>query len=317
MKIIKSILCLALSVTAAFACLRTSAHAVDKVQLKLKLEKGACYVFHHTSDQDITQTIQGKKQEIQQTMLFEYEMLVQDIDKENNYIIKNSYTKVAFSQDGPMGTIEYDSTKPSKTVHPVAKGFAGLVNQSFIIKMNKEGKVVDVIGVDKMLDSILKKMEFPTEAARKMTEKTMKKQFGEDALKEQMENMFLNYPEKPVGPGDKWTRSISLTRGFPMNIENAYSLKKFEGDTAFINIRSTIRPNRNSEGMKMGNMTMKYNIQGVQTGTMEINRITGLTTSSTLEQKMTGKIEINGKGAQNMSFPITIVSEVSLTCKKK
>ncbi len=317
MKMVRSILGFILTATISFACICTSADAADKAPLKLKLEKGVCYIFDFTTDQDISQTIQGQKHEMQQSMGFKYELLVQDIDKEKNYIIKNTYTHASFFQNGPMGKIEYDSSKPSKKVHPMAKGFAGLINQSFIIKMSEKGKVVDVTGVDKMMDKILKEMEFPTEAARKMTEKTMKKQFSDEALKNQMENLFLQYPEKPVGPGDKWTNSISLTGGFPMNIESAYTLKNFQGDTAFIDIRSTISPNRSAEGLKMGNMTMKYNIQGVQTGTMEVNRNTGLTTSSNLEQKLAGKIEIKGQGSQDTSWPIKIISEVVLTCKKK
>ena len=63
-----------------FSLINTANSAGDKIKLRLHLKKGESYGMQMVADQKISQTIQGQKQDMNQTIGMGYKMYVEDVD---------------------------------------------------------------------------------------------------------------------------------------------------------------------------------------------------------------------------------------------
>ena len=299
---------------AVVAAALSTASCSKKLKLRLRLQKGKSYSILMTMDQKIEQEILGQKQSMKQVIGMGYTFNVKDVDAEGNASVEVTYTSVRFKQTGPMGVIEYDSTKPAGTVHMAARGFAGLVGQGFSMKITPEGSVLEIAGVDKMLDNMVKTMGLPESPMGQQLKDGMKEQFGEAALKEMMETTFATYPADPVDVGDSWTKKIVLTKGVPMVVETTYTLKSRSGGVASVDVTSKVSANKDAGPTKMGPISMKYALEGTQGGTMEVDEATGWTIRANIDQDFGGKIEmLSGPGLPpGTTWPIKIKGTMTI-----
>jgi len=210
-----------------------------------------------------------------------------------------------------MGLVKYDSENPPEKVHPMAAGFAALAGSSFTMKMTALGRVKELAGVSEMLKKIIS--DLPDGPQKKIMAKQFETQFGDKAIGEMMENMMAYYPDKAVGVGGRWVQTMILSKGFPMTIENTYTLKDRKNGTAILGVASTIKPNKKAEPLKMGQMTMTYTMTGTQEGTLSMDEATGWIRAGTLKQDIAGEIKLDGiPGAdQPMNLPMTVKSEIT------
>ena len=283
----------------------------DRVLLRLRLEKGKSYLLKVTMDQKIVQTVMGNEQKITQKMGMGYAFDITDVDADGMMSGKVTYKSVVFEQQGPMGLVKYDSENPPEKVHPMAAGFAALAGSSFTMKMTALGRVKELAGVSEMLKKIIS--DLPDGPQKKIMAKQFETQFGDKAIGEMMENMMAYYPDKAVGVGGRWVQTMILSKGFPMTIENTYTLKDRKNGTAILGVASTIKPNKKAEPLKMGQMTMTYTMTGTQEGTLSMDEATGWIRAGTLKQDIAGEIKLDGiPGAdQPMNLPMTVKSEIT------
>src|SRR4030042_1010412 len=210
----------------------------EKIQLQLKLKEGSSYEIKAGADQKISQTIQGQKMDMTQKTTMEYTFAVEKVEPNGNATAKISYNSIKFEQDGPGGKIEYDSSNPPEKITPSAAGFAALKEGTFTVILSPEGRVVDMKGIDKMLDLVIEKLDLPDEATRIQAKENAQNFFGEQVMKEMMESMMAIYPEKPVGVGDTWSKVVLVSKGFPMILTNNFTLKKRKNGIAPVEIKS-------------------------------------------------------------------------------
>ncbi|MHC4199999.1 MAG: DUF6263 family protein, partial [Planctomycetota bacterium] len=281
-----------IALVAVAAAALSTASCSKKLKLRLRLEKGKSYGVQTTVDQKIDQDMMGQKQSMTQVMSMGNTYKVTDVDGEGNASVDVTYTSVRYKQSGPMGLIDYDSKKPSGAVHPVARGFAGLVGQGFSMELPPDGHARKITGVDKMLDSMAKGLGLPEGPVRQQLKDGMKEQFGETAHQETMKKTFAVYPGDPVEVGDSWTTKVALTKGYPMVAENTYTLKARSGGVATVAVKSKVSPNKDAGPTKMGPMSMKLQLSGTEEGTMEIDEATGWIVGASIRQDIGGKIEI-------------------------
>jgi len=301
------ILVVILAVSIVISCAR------EKIQLQLRLQEGESHTIKVLTDQNISQTIQGQRHDIIQTTGTGHTFDVEEVDADGNALVKVTYRSVLFKQDGPMGKIEYDSSNPPAIIPPMAMGFAALVGQSFSMMISPDGHIIDVQGVDAMLTHVMKKLDIPEGPMKVSIEESLKNQFGDQALTEIMESMMAIYPEKPVGIGDSWTRKVVISKGFPMILDNTWTLKDRKGGVAIIEVSSTVNPNPEAAPIEMGTMRLSYDISGEQEGTIELQEATGWTTRAKFTQNFSGLVKIGGtpQMPEGMSWPISIDSVVS------
>ncbi len=283
--------------------------AREKITLQLNLEQGSTYTMRVTTEQKISQTMHEQKFDMNQTIIVEYFYDVVELNEEGNAIVKMTYRKVGFNQDGPMGRIDYKSWEEPTTVPMAAKAFAALVGKSLTMEISPQGRVSHISGTDKILDAILKEFDSPMDnAAKKETEQHLKRQFGEDAIRETMNDMFAIYPKKPVGVGDTWHGEAVMAMGFPVVIHNTWRLKGIKNGKVYLDVNSKIKPNSEASVTQMG-MEMTYDVSGDQKGSMVLDESTGWLREAELKQQFEGKIVVSGAmygEAQTMEYPVSI-----------
>ncbi|WP_456427442.1 DUF6263 family protein [Rhodocaloribacter sp.] len=280
----------------------------DKVTLRLHLKEGDSYRLYNLIDQDINQVVMGQEQAVKQQigMGYQYDVLSAG---EGVYRVKATYYRVYFKQSGPMGEILYDSENPPETLPMQAKGLAGLLGQSLTLTFDEMGHVQDVEGVDEMLADIMKQFEGVDPAMKAQMEQGMRRQFGVDAIKSQMETTFAIYPEDPVGVGDTWTRDLTLNGGLlPMKISATYRLEAIEDGQAKLAVESNIT-GASDEPMNMGGMEIELDLSGTQNGTVLMEVPTGMVVDSELEQRVSGDMIVND-GA--MTWPLDMKTKNTL-----
>jgi hypothetical protein len=142
------------------------------------------------------------------------------------------------------------------------------------------------------------------------------KQFiNEEGIKEQTEGSMAIYPEKPVGIGDSWRKTVALTQGVAMTVENEWILKDRKNGVSFIEVKSNIKSNPNAEPMGMGSAKIRYELSGKQQGLIEIEESTGRLIRSKTNQDISGQIKVKVAGQQSQEMPIPVKIDGIVTCE--
>ncbi len=290
-----------------------------KVELKLNLEKGDKFYVLTLTEQDITQTMMGQEIKIGQTIEMGYNYDVVDVLSNGNYKIKSTYTKIGYKQDSQYGSIDYDSDNADAEASGQAKAFAALKGLSFSFTCDEKGNVTEVEGTEDMLNAVIASYgDELTEAKKEEVRKSLKGQFGDEAMKSTLSNVMNIYPEKKIKVGSSWSRDVNLNVGMPMILANTWTLNSVKSGKALISVETAIKTNSEAKPMEVQGMSMKYNLSGTQTGEMTVDIKTGLTEKSVVDQEFGGKMIMSGGMLpETMKVPITIISKVTLTMTKK
>ena len=301
------------------ACV-TCSHGQDtgKLQFRLRLREGQSFKSETVSRQVITQNIFGNEQKMDQTMGMTYRYDVQSVAPDGTATIKVSYDALKMVMNGPTGKIDYDSKNPPAEIPAAAKGVAAMLGQTFVMEMNAQGQITKVEGLKALLDRIISQLDLPDGAAKSMADDMLKKQFGNDAMVGTMQAMMAVYPEEPVGVGDTWIKNTNVTAGFPMQMENTYTLKSRAGGMATLDVRTKIRSDPDAEPVSMGPMKITYNISGTQSGQMVLHETAGWTMSSRMALEFKGDVKVSGvEGmAEGTTWPISCSGETTVTTTK-
>src|SRR5260221_337299 len=306
---------LAVAGLAMLCCLAQSASAADAIDLRLRPVKGQVQKIQATVSQKVAQTINGTDQSLTQTIGLGYTFTTEDVAADGAATIKVSYDAVSFKQVSQLGNVEYDSANPPAQIHPTARGFAALAGQSFTMRITPTGKVIEIQGLDQMVDAILKKLDIPESPSKAVQEKAIRHEFSEEALKENMESMLAIYPERPVAPGEQWTRKASISKGLPMVMDNTFTLKGVAGDVATLDVKSKLSSNSEATPIEAGQRKLTYSLAGEQTGTMKVDRATGWMRSAEMQQKVSGEMTTDAGSGRVAKSPMTIETTVKLESK--
>jgi hypothetical protein len=260
-----------------------------------------------TTDRKISQTIQGQSQDIAQTVRIAYTVNVDKVDADGIATIKTTCDWVSFKQDWAVGTIEYDSSNPPKAVHPLAMGYATLKGQSLLMRVGPDGHVEEVQGADAVRESMANRLDVPRGVAGDALKKSVRDQFSDQALKEMMERMTAVLPDRTVGIGDSWTKTVTLSTRVPVIVDSTWTLNARIRGVAAIGVRSTVKSNPDAPPIEMGPRKLSYKVSGERDGTFELNEATGWIIRGELTEQLSGTVSLG-----DMSGPITIKTVTTL-----
>ena len=310
-------------VRSAFAALLTFAACAPaaaqdgKLELRLRLKAGEVYRLKTTVEQRVNQAIGANAQPTEQTFAVGYSMAVESVDGAGNMKVATKYDTVLFRQKGPGGAVEYDSQNPPKQVPQAARSFAALAGLGFKSTITPTGRVTAVEGLDAMFAEMVRKLELPEGPQKAAVQKVLAEQFGEETMKQNLQNVFALYPDTPVAVGESWQRRVVVSKGFPVIIDATYTLKGREGGVARVEIKSTLSPNEAAGPVDLGTGKMSYDLKGEQSGTAEIDEATGWTRSLTTSQVVSGLLRFQGAGgAQEVNNPVTIQEKITMEALK-
>jgi hypothetical protein len=288
----------------------------EKLDLKLHLIKGESRQMTVSLDQTIQQTVQAAAQETSQSLSVTYTFAVTDVDAKGNATVSVRYDAVAFHARTPGGQVEYDSSKPaSGQSPPMASGLAALVGQSYAMTVSPQGTITQITGLQKMLDSVLARLNLPEGPLRTAAENAVRQQLSEAKLKEGLAEIFAPFPDHPVALGESWTRTQQVNQGFPMKLETTYTLESREAGVAHVKVSGKAATASNAT-MDMGPVKMSYDLKGDQAGSLDIVESTGWTRQSELRQQLTGSATLRAPNVDPQTVPVSIQSTVKSTQKQ-
>ncbi len=276
-------------------------------QLQWKLAKGKTYYQKAMIEQQITQTLMGQEQKIDQTIGIGHKLQVLDVDSQGNMRIQYTFLWSRLKQVNPMAQVDYDSSQ--KTPAPAgAEGFAALIGQSYTIKMTPQGKILDVNGVEQLRDAVLKKLPPGTDATVGMN--PVAGYIDKESLKQMTEASTAIYPDKPVNPGDSWSKDTTMVVGFKTIIQSKWTLQKEQNGVATISVASTMRTDSSGPAMETQGMKMRFALSGPQEGTVQVAEATGVITSGKARTQLKGDIQVGQAGAAADAPPMMTIPMV-------
>jgi hypothetical protein len=259
-KLILIVFCTAAIITGNYSCQSTKSSTAAKL-LKFNFEKGKGYDYEMTTNMD--QEIMG--QDIQMDMSFYYSMDVKE-DDSNSKTISTSIDRVKMKA-GAMGfSIDLDSGNPlpslavteeDKDPTKILNAVIGAIKgQRFSMKVNAEGKVMEITGFENMAKKIVDSLGIEEAEKEKMTQQ-FNKQFNAERMKSQFERTWYIFPNKEVKVGDSWEKNTSLGDDElgGGNYKSTYKVTDIEGNMVTLKENTEI-------SSKKGEMEMKGEIEG-------------------------------------------------------
>jgi hypothetical protein len=296
-----SLLIAALAVVISFAaiqsCKSSGAASASKL-LKFNLEKGKGYDYDMVWD--MNQKMMGKETKISIGAVYSIKV---DEDKDHVKSMTSIYRSFRMNMDVMGMKIDVDTDKPALAEGEDAPGgmpiammnkvFSGIVGKSFNMKVDEEGKVLEVTGFREMLQGLADSLGLD-EQKRQTMMSSLNDQFNEQTVKDQFGQIFTIFPNKEIKVGDSWDKSFVTGGKMAAKYNTTYTVKEIEGDHVTLSTKTRIETT--------GDMDLK----GDQTGTVIIDSKTGLMINGDFDQDikikvqgmsidMTGKGKIKGK----------------------
>jgi hypothetical protein len=282
--------------------------ANEKFDLKLNLKKGQKLGMKMVSDQKISQTMMGQQQKMDQMTAMGMSFEVLDVDDNQNMSIKTTYHNIHIRMEGPMGVMEYDSTRPEVgAANPMSAMYKAMLGQSFVMKLAPKGEIIEIKGMDEMTERMIDEMAID-EAMKQQMKEMLKNFVNEDKMKEMSGTLVAALPKKPIGIGDVWTNKMSVPVGFPMEIDITNKLTGHKEGIITIETNARIETGDQPKPIEMGPVKMTMQMQGEQKGTIQIDKVTGWTIRAKGDLKFSGemKMEPNEQMPEGMTIPITV-----------
>ena len=285
--------------------------ANEKFDLKLNLKKGQKFGMKMVGDQKISQMMMGQQQKVDRMIAMGMSFEVLAVDANGNMSIKTTYQTIHIKMEGPMGVMEYDSTRPEEAgaTNPMSAMYKAMLGQSFMMKLSPKGGVLEIKGIDEMTEKMVDKMA-TNDAMKQQMKEMVKNLISEDKIKEMIGAMVAPLPQKPVGIGEAWTNKISIPAGFPMEIDITNTLTGHKEGIITIQTNAKIESGDQPKPIEMGPMKMTMRMQGEQKGTTQIDKATGWTIRAKADIKFSGemKMEPNEQMPQGMTIPVAVES---------
>jgi hypothetical protein len=289
-----------------------SALAQEKADLHLRFAKGDVHHLHVTMEQTIEQTVRDVAHETKQTIVVDYSLTVEDVNEQGIAGISLRYDAVALHAPKTAGgPVEYDSASPPGQVPQAASALAALVGQGFSFSITSAGKVTQVTGAQKMLETVLSHLSIPEGAARMAAEKVLRQQLDDADLRQNLQNLFGPFPDHPVAIGDSWTRMTEMNIGFPMTVQSTYALQGREDGIAIVEVTGSIAT-APDPSMALNTLKMNYSLKGEQSGTIRIDEATGWLKAAEVSQHLNGSATVRGPNIDAQTVPVTIDSKMKV-----
>ncbi|MDH4238657.1 MAG: DUF6263 family protein [Phycisphaerae bacterium] len=308
-----------LSVTQSFAAINVPRPLVqlqqndEKIQYQMRFKEGEKYYLRFVTEQKISQNISGQEQNMEQTIGLGCDLDVKKVEPNGNAWLSYTYRWAKLIQTGAGGKVVYDSSQKGLPAPLMAQGFAALLEESFSLKTTPKGRVEEVEGLQAIRNNVGKKLpEGPMKEAMMVG---IKQFINEEGIKEMMESTMAIYPEKPVGIGDSWRKTLTLTQSAAMTVENEWILKDRRDGISFIEVKSGIKSNPKAEPIGIGSTKVSYELSGKQQGLIEVEESTGRLISSKTNQEISGQIKVEVAGQQSQQPPIPVKIDSIVTCE--
>lgn len=210
----------------------------------------------------------------------------------NNYSIMVSYEKMKVTMNTPYGNMEWntEADDPANVRLDILKGF---INKPFYIKMTKYGKIIDLTGLDDIVEGIIN--NYPLSDEEKMQVKEQVSQsFGEETFIKSFEQLFNIFPGYPVAIGDKWIIESSVyNNGISINVVTEYEYTEETDDLLVITSNACMKSPEGAQIIE-DDTPVDYLVTGIIESKMILDASSGWIVEATQKNHMdiTTSVEI-------------------------
>ncbi len=251
----------------------------EKLTIKYNVKKGDIFRYKmiaRTSNMEKSPATENKEVSQNNEINYYYSKEVNDVDAAGIISYKVNFDSILITSSMADQNIKYSSyINDSIKQNPAFMQYNAVINNPFYIRVNSGGEITDVYGMEKVYETLFKSLGDTLKEADKQS---IKEQFGEESIKEILQQEYQIAPKDPVAVDSSWTKSFSTAILFFEVVNNAkYTLKSIEtkdGQT-LANIEAMLNVEfKNKEVTEKG---MKVAIENSETGgsgkiTVNLNR---------------------------------------------
>ncbi len=303
---------MALLFTLAVSICLAPASSGAAVELKLNLRPGTSYRVRSDNSLRMVQSMMGVEMEMSQRMVIYYTFTVRSASGGGEFTLDVNHEAVSLELDGIKGEMRWDSNLEAEPEHPLARGLAALVGESYTLRLNSVGEVLAVEGLDRIAEKMAGSVELDNGGTREKALGGLRELVGEQAQKEMLGQLFAVYPAHPVEPGDSWPVNDS-TVSIPLQRHGMLTLNELEGNRATIGLDAEIAIGEGGMQRSLGPLQVEMKLAGTQTGTFSLDLDTGWITRREM------RIDVNGsytlvdgpKMFSGKKMPVTMESRIN------
>lgn len=295
---------------------KDSVSGKDMVTIKYAVKKGDVFKYKmiaKTSNMEKSPATEDKEITQNNEINYYYTKEVTDVDGGGIISYKVTFDSINISSQMAEQTIKYNSNvNDSIKQNPVFMQYNAVIQNPFYIRVNPSGEISDVYGMEKIYENLFKSLGDTLKEADKQT---IKEQFGEESLKEILQQEYQIAPSNPVAVDSSWTKSFSTAVLFFEVVNNAkYTLKGIENkdNQTIANIEAALNVEfKNKEVTEKG---MKVAIASSETsgsGKISVNLSRGCVSykETATNLKLVLKLSAQGQSAnstQGVSTNLTV-----------
>ena len=303
-----------LSCLAALFCI--SIIAQNSVNLKMNLEKNKVYRFRSSSEQTITQTINGNQQNVDSKT--SSTVSIKMVDATADFIVAEVrfdtiiYNTNSMGKTSIISSVNEGDIKSSETADVMSCIMNRLCKNALYIKMDFAGKILEIVNSKMLSDVIMKDTSAITLTGMMGT--GVKTQIINTVSNKTLKTMleaFTNYlPGKQVSTGDNWNVTVQVNSGgMILDIITGYHLDGIKGNNANVTAESNIKASENADPMIAGGAKITYDdLKGLSKSNMVIDIHTGLLIEDKAKTHIAGNLGISAPG-MTMTMPMDINGE--------
>ncbi len=260
------------------------------LSLTLNLPDDERFQYEITNRSNTTSTIMGMDVEIGTDQVMDMEMRSVGKTPAGDTRVEVIYTDIRSSVGSAQGVDEYDSKSTEPQLSTQAPIYEAMLNRPFTLTYSPQGTITEVEGLEEMFAAMFE--SFPEEMRA-----NMEQMLGGSNLTEMMDNMTLFYPPGPVKIGDSWQSDNTFDIGsMSMKVEMTYTLTKRENGQAFLDIIGVVFTDPDSDALEINGMTLQYDLEGTQSGTMIVDEAIGWLHSMDMQTEMGGLMKMLNLG---------------------
>jgi hypothetical protein len=283
--------------------------AQNGTTLKLNLEKNKVYRLKSSSEQTISQTMNGMQQNTNMTsrsvvsikmMDASADFIVAEFRFDTLNTITNAMGKVVNMNSANEGDIK--STESGEVISAIMNR---LSKNPVYMKLDYTGKVIQVVNAKMLSDILLKDTALITGETAAMTKMQIVNMTNEKALMAMAEGFTHNLPGKAVATGDKWDITQNMNAGgMSLDIITTYSLEGLKDNSASLTAESTIQATPNAAPIEYGPAKVTYDdLKGMAKSDVILDTRTGLLVQNTSKTHLAGNLNISVQG-MNLQMPM-------------
>jgi hypothetical protein len=258
----------------------------EKTIMRLNLSPGETYYHNTTTQTNMLQDLMGMQINLVMrmggTVAFTVMADLGDAyEMEAQYLALNAEINTSMEMMGQ--TIEN-----SVIDDEMVEFFDSFTHRPFMVIMSKKGEVLEVSGMDRVIEQSMIDMPFGSYDERMEVITQMKSIAGDQSIAGNLELVSVVFPDQPVAVGEKWNTHTRVTGGFSADFLNTFEIKELQKDYILIGGNSLMSTDENERSFDYFETSMDVEMNGTMHSTLKIDRLTGWIIHSDIYQELDG-----------------------------